>query len=44
MPTAALAKLSVGIATTPVDYILPLAKIASCLMQLADSKGGKKNY
>jgi len=37
MPTAA-------IAATSIDYILPLTKIASCLMQLADSKGGKKNY
>ncbi len=37
MPLAALA-------ATPVDYILPLAKIASCLIQLANKTGGTKNY
>lgn len=38
MPTAA-------IAATQVDYILPLTKITSCLIKLADrGKGGKNNY
>ncbi len=42
MPTDALAKLSAG-AATQVDYILPLTKIASCLMQLAARGAGGKN-
>ncbi len=42
MPTDALAKLSEG-AATQVDYILPLAKIASCLMQLTARGAGGKN-
>ena len=38
MPTAA-------IAATQVDYILPLTKISSCLINLADrAEGRKKNY
>lgn len=33
-----------AIAAAPVDYILPLAKIAPCLIQLANKTGGTKNY